>query len=64
VTGSTRGQLIGVSGLLALQLAEPTGEVWTQVSEILFALVLSSAIGLERELGQENAGLRTHAGNC
>jgi hypothetical protein len=39
-----------VSGLLALQLAEPTDEGWTQVIEILFALVLSSAIGLE--LGQ------------
>jgi hypothetical protein len=46
---------------LALQLAEPTGEGWTQVIEILFALLLSSAIGLERELGQKNAGLRTHA---
>jgi putative Mg2+ transporter-C (MgtC) family protein len=50
-----------VTGLLALQLAEPTGEGWTQVIEILFALLLSSAIGLERELGQKNAGLRTHA---
>jgi putative Mg2+ transporter-C (MgtC) family protein len=50
-----------VTGLLALQLAEPKGEGWTQVIEILFALVLSSAIGLERELGQKNAGLRTHA---
>jgi putative Mg2+ transporter-C (MgtC) family protein len=46
---------------LALQLAEPKGEGWTQVLEIVLALVLSSAIGLERELGQKNAGLRTHA---
>jgi putative Mg2+ transporter-C (MgtC) family protein len=46
---------------LALALGEPTGEGWTQVIELAFALVLSSLIGLERELGQKNAGLRTHA---
>jgi putative Mg2+ transporter-C (MgtC) family protein len=50
-----------VPGLFALQLDEPKGEGWTQVIELFFALILSSAIGLERELGQKNAGLRTHA---
>jgi putative Mg2+ transporter-C (MgtC) family protein len=39
---------------------EPTGQGWTQVAELAIALVLSSAIGLEREIRQKSAGLRTH----
>lgn len=39
---------------------EPTGQGWTQVAELLLALVLCSLIGLERELRQKSAGLRTH----
>jgi putative Mg2+ transporter-C (MgtC) family protein len=39
---------------------QPTGQDWTQVGELLLALVLCSLIGLERELRQKSAGLRTH----
>src|ERR1700678_4397428 len=38
----------------------PNGEGWKQVGELGLALVLSAAIGLEREIRQKNAGLRTH----
>lgn len=47
--------------LTALRLTEPVGEGWTQIIELVFALVFSSLIGLERELGHKSAGLRTHA---
>ncbi len=36
------------------------GEGWRQVAELGLALVLSAAIGMEREVRQKNAGLRTH----
>ena len=39
---------------------EPTGQGWTQAGELLIALALSAAIGLEREIRQKSAGLRTH----
>lgn len=39
---------------------EPTGQGWTQIWELLLALLLCSLIGLERELKQKSAGLRTH----
>lgn len=39
---------------------EPTGQGWPQVSELVVAFVLASLIGLERELRQKSAGLRTH----
>jgi putative Mg2+ transporter-C (MgtC) family protein len=39
---------------------ELNGEGWRQVSELGLALLLSAAIGLEREIRQKNAGLRTH----
>jgi putative Mg2+ transporter-C (MgtC) family protein len=39
---------------------EPTGQGWGQAVELLLALLLSSLIGLERELRQKSAGLRTH----
>jgi len=45
---------------LALQLGEPTGQGWEQILELAIALVLSAAIGLERELRNKSAGLRTH----
>src|SRR5580658_7721732 len=35
-------------------------EGWLQIGELSLALVLSSAIGLEREVRQKSAGLRTH----
>ncbi|GAB3582776.1 MgtC/SapB family protein [Amycolatopsis endophytica] len=40
--------------------SEPTGQGWQQVGELVLALVLCSLIGLERELKQKSAGLRTH----
>lgn len=43
-----------------MMLAQPFGEGWVQVVDLLIALVLSSLIGMERELKQKNAGLRTH----
>ncbi|GAA0635218.1 hypothetical protein GCM10010174_66080 [Kutzneria viridogrisea] len=39
---------------------EATGQGWTQVGELLAALVLTTLIGLEREVRQKSAGLRTH----
>jgi putative Mg2+ transporter-C (MgtC) family protein len=41
-------------------LGEPAGQGWVQLWELFTALVLSSLIGLERELKQKAAGLRTH----
>jgi putative Mg2+ transporter-C (MgtC) family protein len=45
---------------LAWGFGEPTGQGWVQFAELLTALVLCSLIGLERELKQKSAGLRTH----
>lgn len=39
---------------------EPTGQGWPQIGELALALILSAAIGLEREWRQKSAGLRTH----
>lgn len=39
---------------------EPSGQGWTQFAEFLITLVLSGAIGLEREIRQKAAGLRTY----
>jgi putative Mg2+ transporter-C (MgtC) family protein len=39
---------------------EPTGQGLPQIGELLIALTLSAAIGLEREIRQKSAGLRTH----
>jgi putative Mg2+ transporter-C (MgtC) family protein len=36
------------------------GEGWLQVGELGLALLLSACIGLEREIRQKDAGLRTH----
>jgi len=49
-----------VSGLAALQIGVPLGEGWRQVGELALALLLSAAVGLEREWRQKDAGLRTH----
>jgi putative Mg2+ transporter-C (MgtC) family protein len=38
----------------------PGGQGLVQVGELLIALVLSAAIGVEREIRQKSAGLRTH----
>ncbi|MEV6897786.1 MgtC/SapB family protein [Amycolatopsis sp. NPDC051372] len=37
-----------------------TDEQWSLLLPVLLALVLSTAIGLEREVGNKQAGLRTH----
>jgi putative Mg2+ transporter-C (MgtC) family protein len=42
-------------------LGEPTGQGWAQVIEIALAFLLCSLIGLEREIRQKSAGLRTNA---
>src|SRR5580692_7675679 len=47
-------------GLLAAGAPAANVEGWKQVGELGLALVLSAAIGLEREIRQKNAGLRTH----
>jgi putative Mg2+ transporter-C (MgtC) family protein len=39
--------------------AGTTGQTWVQVGELALAFVLSALIGLERELRQKPAGLRT-----
>lgn len=44
----------------SILLEEPTGQGWAQVGELVVALLLSSAIGLEREIRQKSAGLRTY----
>ena len=41
-------------------LGEPVGQGYEQVGELALAFVLSAVIGLEREIRQKNAGLRTH----
>src|SRR5580700_8713971 len=40
--------------------AEPIGQGWLQFSELALALLLSALIGLEREMRQKSAGLRTY----
>ncbi|MCD8349149.1 MAG: MgtC/SapB family protein [Planctomycetaceae bacterium] len=42
-------------------LSEVQGSNWLQFKELVFAFVLSSLIGLEREIKLKSAGLRTHA---
>jgi putative Mg2+ transporter-C (MgtC) family protein len=39
---------------------EPVGQGWTQVGELAVTFALSALIGLERELKQKSAGLRTY----
>ena len=39
---------------------EPIGQSWVQLSELALAFVLSALIGLEREIRQKSAGLRTY----
>src|SRR6202161_2830177 len=39
---------------------EPIGQTWLQLAELGLAFILSALIGLERELRQKSAGLRTY----
>jgi putative Mg2+ transporter-C (MgtC) family protein len=55
----------GMSIVVAHAAASPTantlnGQGWHQAAELGAALLLSAAIGLEREIRQKDAGLRTH----
>src|SRR6202050_399000 len=51
---------INVAAVPALTGAPLGGQGWLQIGELALALVLSASIGLEREIRQKNAGLRTH----
>jgi putative Mg2+ transporter-C (MgtC) family protein len=51
---------IGSVAFPAAGVAALNGDGWRQAGELGLALVLSAAIGLEREVRQKNAGLRTH----
>jgi putative Mg2+ transporter-C (MgtC) family protein len=46
--------------MTVMALGEPTGQGWPQIGELGAALLLCSLIGLERQLRQKSAGLRTH----
>src|SRR6202453_4995774 len=54
--------MVAIAGnaALAATVHQINGEGWRQAAELGLALVLSAAIGLEREVRQKNAGLRTH----
>ncbi|GAA2714776.1 MULTISPECIES: MgtC/SapB family protein [Streptomyces] len=53
--------LISAGHLVAAPLFDPgAGQGTRQLAELALALLLSSLIGLERELQQKSAGLRTH----
>jgi putative Mg2+ transporter-C (MgtC) family protein len=41
-------------------MALPLGQGWAQIGDLALALLLSALIGLEREMRQKDAGLRTH----
>jgi len=43
-----------------VELGEFSGQGWLQIGELGLAFVLSALIGLEREIRQKSAGLRTH----
>lgn len=45
---------------MAWTLSEPIGQGWQQVGELVVAFGLSALIGMERELKQKAAGLRTY----
>jgi putative Mg2+ transporter-C (MgtC) family protein len=48
------------SVMTAASFSEPFGQGWPQIAELGLAVVLSAAVGLERELRQKAAGLRTY----
>jgi putative Mg2+ transporter-C (MgtC) family protein len=43
-----------------MTFGEPNGQGWPQFAELGLALLLSALIGLEREMRQKSAGLRTY----
>src|ERR1700722_18400052 len=52
--------MTNTAAVAAAAAALPGGQGWRQVGELGLALLLSACIGLEREIRQKNAGLRTH----
>jgi putative Mg2+ transporter-C (MgtC) family protein len=46
--------------MAVVAFGEPTGQGWTQIAEFAIAFGLSALIGLERELKQKAAGVRTY----
>jgi putative Mg2+ transporter-C (MgtC) family protein len=52
--------LSSIDASAALTGAPLGGQGWLQIGELGLALLLSACIGLEREIRQKNAGLRTH----
>jgi putative Mg2+ transporter-C (MgtC) family protein len=46
--------------MVLASFGEPTEQGWPQLAALALALVLSAAIGLEREIRQKSAGLRMH----
>ena len=44
---------------MALAAGAATGQTWMQIGELGLAFLLAALIGLERELRQKSAGLRT-----
>ncbi|WP_433294218.1 MgtC/SapB family protein [Actinoplanes sp. CA-030573] len=49
-----------LGSVVLASFGEPTGQGWTQIGELVLAFLLSAAIGLERDVRQKSAGLRTH----
>ena len=47
--------------MVLASFGEPAGQGWVQAGDLAIALVLSAVIGLEREVRQKSAGLRTHS---
>jgi len=45
---------------MGVLLGEPMGQTWLQLAELALAFLLSAMIGIERELRQKSAGLRTY----
>lgn len=43
-----------------MTIGETAGQGWLQIGELAFAFLLSGLIGLEREMRQKSAGLRTY----
>ena len=63
------GHFLGSDGRMNIVVAQAAvapvantlnGQGWRQAGELGLALLLSAVIGLEREMRQKNAGLRTH----
>ncbi len=52
--------IVGSGGPWLIGAGTPNVEGWRQVAELGLALLLSALVGLEREIRQKSAGLRTH----